>query len=289
MAACGTTVDGACWSSIWRHLDQGPFEAVPELLDRGRDSASGWRPYETEVDAWRAMIDPAWIPQFGALNSLGFFCGEEPNIPPACFTLVAPVSSATDGGTVLRVAPTGPPRRLARRAHRWLAWLEPDLALRLEDSGRTGLALATAAVRPGEVATREVFFRQVYGFSYSKELHKNAFTTLVHRMRTEAEGVGRILNTSAGVEFVVDRAALIAEPQFAPSLGQSLAALLATEELSTRDAAQSLSLTERSIQRELRQLLEEGAVVAERRGRSLVYRLEDTTFKEPTHWLRRNG
>jgi predicted transcriptional regulator len=52
--------------------------------------------------------------------------------------------------------------------------------------------------------------------------------------------------------------------------------------LSVRAVAQMLGIPVRTAQHALKALAEEGICEVERRGRELQYRIEDTTFSEPT-------
>ncbi|MEM9860372.1 MAG: helix-turn-helix domain-containing protein, partial [Myxococcota bacterium] len=77
---------------------------------------------------------------------------------------------------------------------------------------------------------------------------------------------------------------LIPEPRCAELLPQRALRVLAehSKGLAARDLAEHLSVPLRTAQRALRELVEDGSLLSETRGRGVLYRVEDTTFSEPT-------
>ena len=157
-------------------------------------------------------------------------------------------------------------------------------------SGRLDTAAAALALAGAEGMESTEFFRAVYGFAYSPELHRGVIKTLVHRLRARLEDLARIHSEGGRLAMEPLAALILPDPRCAAALNDRVLWLLSTHRgLSARDAAQRLNLPLRTIQTALHELVEDGSCESQRSGRSVSYEVEDTTFSEPTLVLRRRG
>jgi hypothetical protein len=130
---------------------------------------------------------------------------------------------------------------------------------------------------------REDLFRRVYGFTFKQVTHQGVLDVLVHRVRA-------LLGESATLDRSVRTIAAVARAPLAVPEGASaqpledrvLRALAERGGLGAREAAEAIGIPLRTVQAALARLVEEGACLTERRGRAVAYRVEDTTFSEPT-------
>jgi len=78
---------------------------------------------------------------------------------------------------------------------------------------------------------------------------------------------------------------VVADPRCSRPLDERVLALLASNDgLSAKDAARELGLPLRTIQAALEELVSEGVCRSQRSGRSIEYRVDDTTFEVPTRY-----
>jgi hypothetical protein len=149
--------------------------------------------------------------------------------------------------------------------------------------GRTETAICVLALGAGRELDKHAFFREVYGFEFRRELHQGPFEVLVHRLR---KAMGDSLEVGRGEEKLVARVNApfsVPDPRCAKPLDDRLLKTIAERNGgSARDIAKALGIPLRTIQGVIKQLAEDGACVAEKQGRRVVYRVEDTTFSEPT-------
>lgn len=123
------------------------------------------------------------------------------------------------------------------------------------------------------------------GFAYAPDRHRAVLDVLVHRMRVRLDRSGEIARRGESADE--RRLSLVAhEPLVIPDVRCTLEVpdlllrVLTTRQTSTaEDAAHVLALPLRTVQRAIQQLVSDGACLAERQARKIVYRLEDTTFK----------
>ena len=148
--------------------------------------------------------------------------------------------------------------------------------------GRAETALCALALAGGELSDAELF-EQVYGFAYSPALHAGVMDVMLHRIRGRLGDAGVLSRQGERVTFAVARPLLIADPRCARAVDERLLATIARQRGATaKEAAKSLGLPLRTVQAGLQKLVEEGICIAERQGNRVEYRVEDTTFSEPT-------
>lgn len=145
----------------------------------------------------------------------------------------------------------------------------------------TALAILAAAGEPG--LSRDVLFQTIYGIAYAAGLHEGTFRVLVHRMRKRIEGFGEVLRDDDHFRLRVDRALIIPDPRCAQPTEDAVLRLLASRgAVSSEEIASELRVSVRAAQSALKQLMADGACSQERQGRQIQYRVDDTTFSEPT-------
>lgn len=148
---------------------------------------------------------------------------------------------------------------------------------------RTARAVAQLALH-GEVGLgREALFEAVYGFGFKAVTHQGTLDVLVHRARDVLAEVGEVVRDGGNVALRVERPGLIEdEPAERQLTDLVLRTIAASPGVGAREIAKELGIALRTMQTMLGELAEEGACVAEREGRRIAYRVEDTTFSEPT-------
>lgn len=140
-----------------------------------------------------------------------------------------------------------------------------------------------AALALGGPLSEPDAFRAVYGFAFVASKHQGVFRVLIHRARTAIEGKAELRRVEGTLELVTD-ALLIPDPQTVPTLLDRTMLLLGerAEPLSAKQVAEALDVSVRAAHGALRDLADRGELEEERVGRARSYRLEDTTFFEPT-------
>lgn len=151
---------------------------------------------------------------------------------------------------------------------------------------RTPKALAAMALAGTEGIAREDLFRSVYGFEFREELHRSLIHKLTQRAREAVEGFGEVrLDPDNRFFLELTGAVLIPDPRCERSLDElMLQAIAPAGGQSAQDAADGVGVPLRTAQAALKRLVESGALVMEKQGRKVSYRVEDTTFSEPTKW-----
>jgi len=230
-----------------------------EALAPGRDgvSSSG----DAETAAWtRGEVEE--LP--AGLGALAGAAG------PRAWVARAP------GAPALRLL--GPGRAL------WEASVGAAVCLCSEEraAGRTGAVLASLLFAGDAGLPEPELFERVYGFPYVRELHARVLGVLLHRVRKEVDGVE--IDRQDGVLRLSHRGPVcLPDPDASLQLEERLLRWVASEgRQDARGIARELGVPLRSAQAALQALVEEGALVRERDGRSFSYRVEDTTFQEPT-------
>jgi hypothetical protein len=149
--------------------------------------------------------------------------------------------------------------------------------------GRLETAVSVLALASSAGVTRETFWEATYGFAFDAPIHGAALDALVHRLR-EVIGDAAAVDRREGL-FVLDVKLpfVVPDPRCTRSLDDELLRVLARAgKGSAKDAAASLGVPLRTVQLRLKRLAEDGACTVEKHGRNVEYRVEDTTFHEPT-------
>ncbi|MBX3247549.1 MAG: helix-turn-helix transcriptional regulator [Myxococcales bacterium] len=126
-------------------------------------------------------------------------------------------------------------------------------------------------------------FGRVYGFTDLADLHRGARDVLYHRARKALGDLATLHRKDGRIELRPRAAFCFGDPRCEPDDDvETLRAVAARGVVSVKELAATLGVPDRTAQDVLKRLVEEGALAAEQEGRRKVYRLEDTTFREPT-------
>lgn len=148
---------------------------------------------------------------------------------------------------------------------------------------RTHAALAALALLDEQKTDERQFFGELYGFEYDHAYHKHVLDMLVGRMRTMLGDSGKINRAKGELRLELDGPFLLWDPRCERPLGDWILSALAEGGPQTAKAtAALLGVSLRAVQNVLKDLTSTGACVQTREGRSLLYKVEDTTFSEPT-------
>lgn len=149
--------------------------------------------------------------------------------------------------------------------------------------GRTDTALAVLALAGEEGLSDDQLFRAAYGFAFSHNVHGGVLDVLLHRARAHLGGAGEITRSRSVLALTVHAPLLLVDPRCAPHDDDRVLQLVARcGRMSAKDTSQQLGLPLRSAQAALEALVATGACTRERNGRAIEYRVDDTTFQEPT-------
>lgn len=247
---------------------------------RARDRHAGAAALSVDhtIDAERQPAVAAWVAatQASPPGAVKGFCVDLESNPDEVGPAASVIGYPPGTGTARRIAALGESvAPVDARIPRVRGKSERDL--------RTLAALACAGPAGME---REALFQAVYGFKYDHELHRTLLNGLVFRVR-QALGDRGELSVTDEQTYVLELncVLLIPDPRCEQSLEDVvLRAMSRSGALSAKEASSESGVALRTAQRALRQLVEEGALTSERKGRQIMYRLEDTTFSEPTKW-----
>ena len=174
-----------------------------------------------------------------------------------------------------------------------LGFFAADDDLRLYDSRqpdhRVHTAISVLALAgPTGLSTAD-FFEKVYEFSYRAERHSGPLRVLVHRVRSTVGDAAELRRDGDHLSLQIQRRLLVPDPRCAVSLEARVLQRLAASggRATVTQLAEELQIPRRTVQDALAQLVSDGACQAEKFGRRYEYRIEDTTFTNPTtHRLR---
>lgn len=248
-----------------------------------RGETEAFAPLERIASDVEAMLDPSAPASDSAIAAWRAGAGEMPDRFHG-LSLASPEPHGV-GCPYIVVAPGAPAQRLlALGAHR-LSGLP-----RVSAPGRqrrTARAVSQLALCGAEGLGREALFEAVYGFGFKAVTHQGTLDVLVHRAREVLAEVGEVVRDGGNVALRVDRPGLIEdEPAERQLTDLVLRTIAAKPGVGAREIAKDLGIALRTMQTMLGELADEGACVAEREGRRMAYRVEDTTFSEPTGLLR---
>lgn len=144
-------------------------------------------------------------------------------------------------------------------------------------------ALLSVLALAGAPTTTATLFERTYGFAFVPGTHQGVFDVLLHRTRARFETSVRIVRTNDAYVLESLMPLLVPDPRSGPTDDDRVLQLVAVRgTLTAREAAESLGVSLRKAQIALDSLAESGACRQARRGRLFEYRVEDTTFLEPT-------
>ncbi|MCB9600117.1 MAG: helix-turn-helix transcriptional regulator [Sandaracinus sp.] len=188
------------------------------------------------------------------------------------------------------VRPGLPPTRLLSLA---LPRLEREGVVVLPQShrhrGRADTLLAACALEGERGIDEGVLFAASYGFAYDAALHGGPFGVTVHRARQRVAELGNLERGEGIVRLDTRERLALPDPRCAVGTeDRALQHIALGGAASARSIAEALGVSLRSAQQALEALVREGLCGRERDGNAVVYRVEDTTFHEPTqqHALR---
>ena len=157
----------------------------------------------------------------------------------------------------------------------------PQLEASRMRSGREESLAACLALTPMGLEPQRLFER-VYGFDYVQVMHEGTLRVALHRTRERLQGLATIRRHAGQIVLVPSQPFLIPDPRCARHTLDHLLFAIASRPGRARELAARLSISLRTVQRYLNELVEEGVCVARKDGRAVVYAVEDTTFSEPT-------
>jgi hypothetical protein len=276
------------------------FVAAASALER---SSAAWADLGREVQALLAALDPmrGAIPDF----AIPWSRGETATIPCGLHGVGIPPGAApeAEGATAYVVAMPGSPGRRFLRPGLVFApsarFLARDSTKTAAGGVRTETGIAALALIGDTGTTREVFFRNVYGFPFVAHRHQAVLDVLCHRMRNLLGEAGEVRRDSGeggasdptispgpagpSLALVLKEPIVVPDMRCAlPTADRVLRALATLGTTSASTAADSLRMPLRTVQAVLQQLVAEGACSIERDGRRVAYKIEDTTFTEVT-------
>jgi DNA-binding transcriptional ArsR family regulator len=249
--------------------------SAEEALAKLRPAIRGFADFEGEIDDVVAAIDPDADLSRASARVRDFLTGAAAHAPGP---LAGPAFRSADSVLVL-ARPGRPARRVLSGGIDTGALPfvgSPDRA------GRTEAAVAVLAFARSPLSDAD-FFRAVYGFVYSEPLHRGNLDVLVHRVRAAIDE-SAALEREAGLVLSVRRPFVVADPRAERSVDERILRALALRKgTKARDVAGRLGIPLRTVQLALSRLVDDGACEAVKEGRAVEYRVEDTTFTEPTN------
>lgn len=253
-------------------------------LERARSALAGFGGLAQELEPLAIAVDPSHpVPAAGALAD--FLLGRTDAAPGPLAGLLAVPRAGEPAGAVRVVAGLGTPRRVLGLG----LGLAPTP---IEELGRQSGArqhrresmLAVLALAGEAGLLREELFRAVWGFAFAPHLHQGVLDVALHRMRGALGSAAELVRTST------DRLVLrplrpfaVTDPRVERPLDDRVLSLVAARGgTRARELAGDLDVPLRTVQAALARLEEDGACVREGDGARVSYRVEDTTFREPT-------
>jgi hypothetical protein len=277
-------------ASLARALDRcraGDRPGFEGALDRSLARARGLAGHVADLHAARAALDPDPDPDIDAGPRDGplarFRAGLDHEVPFGLLGLTASLDQA-DAAVLVLARPGHPGARLLGPG---AALAEAAGALRLPQTqrrqGRTDTALAVLALAGPEGLPDDQLFRAAYGFAFSHNVHGGVLDVLLHRARAHLGDTGGITRSRGVLTLAIASPLLLVDPRGAPHDDDRVLQLVARcGRMSAKDTSQQLGLPLRSAQAALEALVATGACTRERNGRAIEYRVDDTTFQEPT-------
>ena len=227
-----------------------------------------------EIELAMALLDP----EHAAAAATRWRAGRVHEVPRG---LIALEAGTTEHQALVLVSPGRPAARVLASS----AAIGERPLLSTSRPGRIETALSVLALARAPLAV-EAFFSQVYGFAFEPRIHRGSLEVLVHRLR-ELLGDRAVIERELGdVQLVAREAFAVPDPRVRRTLDDAVLRAIAEQPGATaRQSAERAGAPLRSVQHALKRLVEGGACEAIKRGRVVCYRVEDTTFTEPTRVL----
>ena len=162
-------------------------------------------------------------------------------------------------------------------------------ASRPQAQSRPEELLCILAFEPGRTMEDAQLFRALYGTSLRTAAHRNLLDTLVYRARRLldelTEGRANLVRRRGRCQLITEVAFQVWDPRVQTLLSRAiLQRLAAAGSLCAGELARVLDRSQRTVQRMLRELVDERHCAAVRQGRHIVYRVRDPL--ESGHLLR---
>jgi len=269
-------------SEVLEATARGDAAAFASRLDSLRHHVTGVGFLAPEVDALAALLDPTATTDAAPTSVREFLRGDDPRVP---LGLDALSSTGEADGRPVAVAlrrGTDRPRRLLTIASALAGEAATTLPLTRLRKGRVDLACTVLALAEDGLSEEELF-RACYGFKFARHLHEGVLSMLVSRVRERLAGLYEVERSGGTVRLVGGAAILVPDPRCTADVEQKLLKLVARMgSVSTRIAARELGVSLRTVQDTVSRLVEDDELTMDRSGRSVGYRLEDTSFSELT-------
>lgn len=223
----------------------------------------------------------------GALETLEgdarrWFEGETTELPPALSGLIAPTwrdPSAPQAPLALGRPGAGAGRRVlgihGAPGHALLAPVGAKAA-------RPEAVAAALTLSGARGVDRPTLFASAYGFAFRPELHEPSFKVVRHQAKKLLEGHAEITRDGEQVYLEVKRPYAVVDPRVREPLSHIVLRALASGADSAKSVARRLGVPLRTVQMQLKHMVDDGACVARKEGRHVIYAVEDTTYCELT-------
>ena len=174
-----------------------------------------------------------------------------------------------------RVVSAGAPLFLFRGA---------DLPAEPRSADRAARALSALALAREEGLSDGSVFAAAYGFPYDKRRNNGVYRNLLSKVRERLGDKGVLERLVDGYKLRLREPLVVPDPRCTIELRELLLRCMSKQMhgARSRDLARTLRVPLRTVQAILGELVEEGACEMNKDGRKVVYRLEDTTFYEPS-------
>lgn len=237
-----------------------------------------------ELDDLAIALDPLHDVREARAELVAWCAGATDDLPgPLVGPATLPGASGERGVAYAVVWPGGHARRVLGAGVALAGPDVVDVGGQGARPGRLETAIAVLALAGSAGLDNAELFRAVYGFVYVAALHRTVLDVLVHRVRAALGEAATLHHRDDRVWLEVHRPMRVADPRCErPVDDRVLRALARHGRCTARDAAEELGLPLRTVQTALKELVDDGACTVERQGRRVEYRIEDTTFSEPT-------
>jgi hypothetical protein len=265
---------------------RGEREGFSEARARLAPALGGFAALDAEASAVASALDPAlpapaalaaWRDGATDLVPLGLS-----GLPPWPYDPVA-ATRVDHALAFVAVEPGSRGRRVLRPGVALLpGGPEAEAAYAARRAGhRTDVGLAVLALAGPEGMATPDFFRAVWGFAFLPALHQGTLDVAAFSMRKQIEEHGEVVRGGGRIALRVDHPLVLPDPRCARSTAEHVLRLLARHGvLRAMAAAELLSVSTRTVQNALKQLVLDGFCRTEREGREIRYRVVDTTFSE---------
>ncbi len=238
-----------------------------------------YAPARRDVHGLRCALDPTAPTTDPVL--IRWRHGEEPHAPP--YGLIG-LDGNTGGAPIAYVLATqATGQRVLHRAATLLPGATVMESTQRKQARIDALLAGLALAIPHAVEEADLF-RSVYGFKYARNTHKDVLHVAIHRARERLGRRGEIVRDGSMLRMSLQGPVFFPDPRCAPLVDDRVLQLVARRgTVTAKDAAGALGIPLRSVQSALRELVEGGACQQRREGRRVAYRVEDTTFREPSY------